>query len=76
MQEDSQNHSFVVKIWLDFDEDAKPNRQLRGRVTHAFTKEFSPVRAPADIISFIKPYLSNMDARMSIRNRIILWLCS
>ena len=75
MDKDSLDHSFVIKIWLDSIEDETANRQLHGRVTHAYTKEHSPVHNPADIIAFIKPYLRKMGVKLSLRNQLVLWLC-
>lgn len=76
MEKDTDIHSFIVKVWLASGEDKNSLVQLQGRITHAYTKEFSPVHTPSDILAFVKPYLQEMNVKLSLRNRLILWLCS
>ena len=72
--DESDTHSFIVKIWKEDDEDSRGRRPWRGHITHAFSRTRHPLRELGDILLFIRPYLDAMDARRPLRCRLVLWL--
>ena len=72
--QDSDTHSFVVKIWAEEAEEETGLAPWRGHITHAFTGERRYLKKLGDILAFITPYLVGMDVKMSLFWRVRQWL--
>jgi len=63
-------HSFVVKIWLDGEdnEDGAEHRRWRGQITHVPGGERRSVISLEEILEFISPFLPKPS--LPLRQRI------
>jgi hypothetical protein len=73
---ESDTHAFIVKIWSEEAPQGGDERQLRGHITDAYTKDRGAVHELADILAFIKPYLKSMGVKLCRRSRLMLWFSS
>ena len=72
MSIESNTHLFIVKIWADECRSGEDGRVLDGHIAHAYTRERSSVRDLADVLLFIKPYVTTMGIRLGGRARLLL----
>lgn len=72
--EESDTHSFIVRIWKEEGDDSHGGSQWRGHITHAFTKHRRYLGELGDILVFMRPYLRAMGVRMRMRSRLVLWM--
>ena len=72
--EESDTHSFIVKIWKEEGADRREGCQWRGHITHAFSRRRQRLGELGDILLFIRPYLATMDVRVRLRSRLALWV--
>ncbi len=64
---ESVTHSFVVRIWLEEDDQAR----WRGHITHVPSGERQYVERLADIVDFIGQYVDGM--RLGRTSRFARW---
>jgi hypothetical protein len=69
-----ENHSFVVKIWLEETVDETPHPVWRGHITHVVSGQRRYVNNLSGITTFVAPYLIGWHIRLPWRERICLWL--
>lgn len=68
------SHSFVVTIWTEQETSPRLRTELRGQITHAYTKDRGVVTELSDILEFIRPYVTAMGVRLPVRSRLALTL--
>jgi len=68
MTPSTDDHAFILKLYRN---DAGA---LRGNITHAFSRRSEPVRRPEDVLAFLEPYLMEMDVKLHLKSRLVLWL--
>ena len=68
MQE-SEVHSFIVKIWLEETVEEAGRAKWRGHITHVLSGERRYLERLPEICDFIKPYLERMGVKSGIRQR-------
>jgi hypothetical protein len=77
MSQESNSHSFVVKIWPEENHPNRPARaRFRGHIAHAYTKDRSSIKEPAEILEFIQPYVEAMGVKICLRTRLMLALAA
>jgi hypothetical protein len=55
---DRNNHSFIVKIWLEESEDENP--KWRGHATHVLSRRRVQIQEMEHLNSFIAGYIAQM----------------
>ena len=71
-QEDSNTHSFIIRIWL---EDERGQKAWRGHITHVPSGKRRYMKEFDDILAFIIPYTGSNDSNLSaLLLRVNQWL--
>jgi hypothetical protein len=61
---EANNHSFIVKIWLEESADEDGKAVWQGHITHVFTGERRYFMNLDEISAFITPYLTRMGVKL------------
>ncbi|HEU4509649.1 MAG TPA: hypothetical protein VFR78_15495 [Pyrinomonadaceae bacterium] len=67
-------HSFIVKVWIEEENNKQGNPIWHGHITHVPGGEQRYLRSLSQIQSFVKPYLKSMGIKFGLRERIRRWL--
>ncbi len=54
---ETNNHSFIVRFWLEEQETAQQPSKWRGHITHVPSGERQHLEKPEAILEFIMPFL-------------------
>jgi hypothetical protein len=68
LEPDSQ--SFIVKVWVEDNNEAGSQGKFRGHITHVTSHERRYLDKLGDIEDFITPYLQVMGVKLGIRWRV------
>ena len=71
---ESENQSFVVKVWIERQATASHETSWRGYITHVFSGRRRYVQELDDISAFIGSYLVRMGVTLPKRSRLRQWL--
>lgn len=69
-----RTHSFVIRIWLEEEPDARQGGRWRGHITHVEDKEPHYLHDLEDVVAYIAPYLNAWGVTLTLRLRLLLWL--
>jgi len=69
---ESTLHSFIVKLWLDYEGGKKGRRVWRGYITHVPSGAQRYLNSLSDIEEFIKEYLDENEIHR--KSRVSEWL--
>lgn len=67
-------HAFVVKIWREEGDRARPGGSWRGHITHVASGRRCYVTGLGQLDRFIAQYLEAMQVRLPLRWRIRQWI--
>ena len=67
-------HSFIVKIWIDGEEQGVNRVTWRGHITHVSSNQRQYISDLDEIPSFLASYLQQMGVKMGIWWKFKQWL--
>jgi hypothetical protein len=68
--QESEIHSFIVKVWLEETVEEAGRAKWRGHITHVRSGERRYLQRLSGIGDFIMPYLERMGVRAGILRRL------
>ena len=71
---ESKVYSFIVKVWLEPEDDETKTVTWHGHITHVPSGERRYLRNLEGILSFVRPYLAGVEAEMMRGSRLSRWL--
>ena len=74
-QEDSNTHSFIIRIWIEELNDESGQKTWRGHITHVPSGKRRYMKDFDDILAFILPYTELNNSNLSaLLLRVNQWL--
>ena len=69
-------HSFIVKVWIEEDDDREGHSTWYGLITRVPGGEQRYLRSLSEIENFIRPYLKAAGISFALGERLKTWLSS
>ncbi len=64
---EKQGHSFVIRLWKELGDPARPDGVWRGSITHVESNKRYYVRSTTEIERIVASYMNNQDSVISNR---------